>query len=182
MLNLRLLCATLLLFVLAVSHSVRDAAHASMSLGSNRATSLCASTERIVWSCEVRAQRKWASICGSKDLDKSRGYLQYRFGRPNQIELEFPRERTRTQTAFQYFRYTRPRVTHLAVRFENGGATYTIYHDDNSEEGTYANEDNIEVKPAGAGAKEQTLRCRMPVTGTLMNLEDVGPFTTKDWL
>jgi hypothetical protein len=106
-------------------------------------------------------------------VDEERGYVQYRFGRAGQVELEFPRERTGTQSAFKYSRYTRPLVTYLKLEFINGGVTYTISDDSNEEEkpaGRYA---AITVRKAEDTAKETTLRCRMPVTGSLMKLEGV---------
>lgn len=180
-----IICAALLLISLTFMHNgtkddVRAGSHAQA--GPVKAKSLCAKEERVLWSCEIKGQGKQASICGSKELDQSRGYVQYRFERLEKIEMEFPRERINTQSRFVYFRYTRPRVTHLALKFENEGATYIIYQDDNSEEGTFVNEATINVRPAGANAKERTLRCRMPTSGTLMSLENLIPHTTENWL
>ena len=147
----------------------------SFAAGSRVATSLCAPGERVVWSCEIRGQRKWASICSSPELDRSRGYVQYRFGRPRQIELEFPRERVNTQSAFQYSRYTRPLVTYLKLRFENNGVTYTISDDFNDEERRGRRDAGITIKPSGANSRETSLQCRTPPSGSLTRLEEVVP-------
>jgi hypothetical protein len=126
-----------------------------------------------MWGCETEKERKLASICSSKDLDKSRGYVQYRFGRPGQVELEFPKERAGSQSLFRYSRYTRPLVTMLKLEFVNNGFTYAISDDFNDEEKPSRRDTIITVTPSGTNARETILRCRPPVTGSLMKLEDV---------
>lgn len=161
--------------LLAAQSGIRDSAHArpSMPFDSIKPRSLCASNEHVVWSCETQKERKLASVCTSKDLDKSRGYVQYRFGRPGQVELEFPKERAGSQSAFKYARYTRPLVTMLNLKFVNNGFTYTVGDDDNEEEKPPIRDAVIMITPSGANAKETILHCRKPITGSLMKLEDV---------
>src|SRR2546430_9257893 len=57
----------------------------------------CAKDERIIFSCPVKRPAKIVSICASKNLTSEQGYLQYRFGLPGKVELEFPKDRTGTQ-------------------------------------------------------------------------------------
>lgn len=161
--------------LLAAQTGARDSArvYSSTPSESMKARSLCATGERVVWSCETVKERKLASLCGSTDLDRAHGYLQYRFGQVGQIELEFPRERVNTQSAFKYSRYTRPLVTMLKLEFVNNGFTYTISDDSNEEEKPSRRDAIITVRAAGTNAKETILRCRLPVTGSLMTLEDV---------
>lgn len=176
MLRLKIVSPLLLTAILLCGQSgLREAAHARsfLPLDSIKAGSLCAKGERTVWSCETLRERKLASICSSQALDKSRGYLQYRFGRPGKIELEFPKERTNTQAVFRYARYTRPLVAMLNLKFVNNGFTYTIGDDDNEEEKPPVRDAAITITPSGANSKETTLRCRLPITGSLMTLEDV---------
>lgn len=175
MLKLKLILLLLFAGLLVVAQSgVKDSARASSlaPLDSIKAKSLCARDERVVWSCETMREGKLASICSSRDLAQSRGYVQYRFGRPGKVELEFPRERAQTQPLFKYSRYTRPLVTMLKLEFTNNGFTYSISDDSNDEEKP-ARRDTITITVAGANAKENTLRCRQPVNGSLMTLEDV---------
>jgi hypothetical protein len=165
-----------LLFIMTLFglHAVdRAGARAATSSNSVKPGSLCARNENVVWSCELMKERKLASVCSSKELDKTSGYVQYRFGRAGQVEMEFPRERTNTQGAFKYSRYTRPLVTYLKLEFVNGGFTYIINDDSNEEEKPAARSADITVTPAGANTKETRLRCRLPVAGSLMKLEDV---------
>lgn len=56
--------------------------------------SLCATEETVVFSCRtVGKKAKLLSLCGSKVLDEKTGYIQYRFGQPGNVELEFPKEK-----------------------------------------------------------------------------------------
>jgi hypothetical protein len=43
-------------------------------------------------------------------VDKEHGYLQYRYGRPGKIELEFPKSGMGTQQMFQCTHYMRYQV------------------------------------------------------------------------
>lgn len=168
---LLLLFITLFAMYLSIEHpaSARPVAPAATT----SLKSLCQASEQVVWSCEMVKDRKLASVCGSKDLDETRGYVQYRFGRAGQIELEFPRERTNTQSAFKYSRYTRPLVTYLKLQFFNEGVSYTIGDDSNDEEKPARRYASITVKHTEGNAKEITLRCRNPIAGSLMKLETV---------
>src|SRR5688500_5940508 len=51
---------------------------------------LCAKTERVIFACVLRRPAKIVSVCASKDLTRDTGYVQYRFGSPAKIELEYP--------------------------------------------------------------------------------------------
>lgn len=52
------------------------------------AESLCAASERVLFSCGVR--EKTVAVCASSDLAAERGTLQYRFGTPAKLELALP--------------------------------------------------------------------------------------------
>jgi hypothetical protein len=136
-----------------------------------KSKSLCQANEQTIWSCTT-TKNKIASVCGSKDLAEDKGYLQYRFGSLGKIELEFPKERKESQKAFKYLRYTRPLVTMLTLSFETGGVVYEIHDDDNSEEKPAIRVASIDIKD---GAKELSIVCKQPTTGSLMKLEDFVP-------
>lgn len=53
-----------------------------------KSQSHCIANEIAVFTCRIG--KKIASICASKALDANQGYLQYRFGERNNIELEVP--------------------------------------------------------------------------------------------
>jgi hypothetical protein len=136
-----------------------------------RAKSLCQGSEQTIWTCTT-VKNKLASVCASKDLAEDRGFVQYRFGVPGKIELEFPKARRDSQTAFKYKRYTRPLVTMLTLSFENEGVTYEIHDDDNSEEKPPIRAASIDI---GDGVRNPSIVCRQPPAGSLMKLEGIVP-------
>ena len=95
---------------------------------------LCGRNERVIFSCPIKRPAKIVSVCASKDLTSERGYLQYRFGLPEKIELEFPKDRTGTQTKFQYTHYFRAQVDLTEISFNNNGYQYQVTDDYNGEE------------------------------------------------
>jgi hypothetical protein len=135
----------------------------------------CDRSEQVVFSCVVQKSAKVLSICTSKQLDGQNGYVQYRFGQPGKIELEFPADRKDSQRQFGYNRYTRPLVTYLALRFESNGYKYSIHQDSSAEEKPPVNAAYLTVTPPEPEAKPTETTCRQPVIGSLMLLEDVVP-------
>lgn len=158
------------------SRSHGSPVHGSILTEPVKVTSLCARDEKIIWSCET-TKRKIVSICSSGQLDKQNGYLQYRFGLPGHIELEYPQQRQNTQTAFAYFRYTRPLVTYLGLRFKIKEYDYEVYDNSNEEERGGSSEAGVTVTPAGNTAKAVDYRCRKPIIHQLIELEEVVPNT-----
>ena len=121
--------------------------------------SLCNADEKIVFSCTTKPAGKIVSLCGSKDLAKDKGYLQYRFGLPNKIELEFPEKREQTQQAFKYTHYFRAQVDQTEISFTSNGYQYSIVDDYNGEERPARSSQGVRVTPPNNG-KEVTLSCR----------------------
>ena len=144
----------------------------------DKATTLCEKNEKVIFSCGMQKSAKTLSLCGSKELDKEQGYVQYRFGQPGKIELEYPAERKSTQNAFSFARYTRPLVTYLALRFETNGYKYSIHEDDVEDIKPPDISSYINITPPGKEAIE--MKCRQPTTGSLMTLEDVVPTDEGD--
>lgn len=52
------------------------------------AESLCREHEQVIFSCSL--DKKMVSVCASTNFSASSGYLQYRFGQKNALELAFP--------------------------------------------------------------------------------------------
>ena len=52
------------------------------------AESLCNAQEQVIFSCSLG--KKMVSVCASNDFSASSGYLQYRFGQKDALELAFP--------------------------------------------------------------------------------------------
>ena len=133
---------------------------ASTEPGKPQLNSLCAKDERIIFSCPVKKPAKIVSLCASKDLDKERGYLQYRFGVPGKIELEFPTDRKGTQQKFQYTHYFRFQVDMTEINFTINGYEYQIFDDYNGEEKPKVSSQGVNVTAPGK-PKEVSFVCRI---------------------
>ena len=136
--------------------------------------SLCARDERIIFSCPVKKPAKIVSLCASKNLSADQGYLQYRFGLPGKIELEFPKERTGTQQKFQYTHYFRAQVDLTEISFSNNGYEYQITDDYNGEEKPAQSIQGIMVTAPGK-PKEVSLACRTKPKADYTDLQAVLP-------
>lgn len=150
------------------------------SAGDLQPNSLCARTERIIFSCLTkragkslaRSPSKIVSLCASRDLDKERGYLQYRYGLPGKIELEFPSSRSGTQELFQYTHYMRYQVDLTEINFEIDGYQYQIFDDYNGEEKPRISTEGVSVTAPGK-AKEVSFVCRTQARADYSKLDDV---------
>ena len=139
-----------------------------------QAGSLCEKDEKIVFSCPIKRPAKIVSLCSSKELTKERGYLQYRFGLPGKIELEFPKQREQTQSAFKYSHYFRAQFDQTEISFTSDGYQYAIFDDYNGEQKPAQRDQGIRITPPGNG-KEMTLSCRGKAKAQYGDLADVFP-------
>jgi hypothetical protein len=139
-----------------------------------QANSLCAQDEHIIFSCPVKRTAKIVSLCASRDLDKERGYLQYRFGLPGKVELEFPKGRQGTQQQFHYTHYFRARVDLTEISFNVGGYEYQIFDDYNGEEKPSISSQGVNVTAPGK-PKEVSFVCRSKPKADYSTLQDVLP-------
>jgi hypothetical protein len=150
------------------------------STGPLQPNSLCAKDERIIFSCLTKrfavgstgSSSKIASLCASRDLDKERGYLQYRFGLPGKVELEFPSSRTGTQQKFQYAHYMRYQVDLTEINFEIDGYQYQIFDDYNGEEKPRISTEGVRVTDPGK-PKEVSFVCRSKAKADYSMLDEV---------
>jgi hypothetical protein len=136
--------------------------------------SLCARDERIIFSCPIRRPAKIVSLCASKNLTADQGYLQYRFGLPGKVELEFPKDRTGTQQKFQYMHYFRARFDLTEISFNIDGYEYQITDDYNGEEKPEQIIQGVSVKAPGKD-KETSLSCRTKPKADYTDLQAVLP-------
>jgi hypothetical protein len=133
--------------------------------------SLCSSNEKIIFSCTLESS-KIVALCSSRELTKDQGYLQYRFGLPGKIELEFPKEREKSQQAFKYTHYFRAQVDLTEISFTSDGYQYSIFDDYNGEERPSRSAQGVKVTPPNNG-KEVTLNCRDRAKADYSSLGDV---------
>ena len=135
---------------------------------------LCAKGERVIFSCPVKRPAKIVSLCASKDLTSERGYLQYRFGLPGKIELEFPQDRNGTQQKFQYMHYFRAQVDETEISFQINGYEYQIFDTYNGEERPRISTQGVSVTAPGK-PKEVSFTCRAKPKADYGDLQAVFP-------
>ena len=81
--------------------------------------SFCTATESVVFSCSTGA--KMVSVCASKGASATRGYLQYRFGKPDSrdpLEMTLPEEQPIPSRS----------ATGANVPFAGGGGSWLRFH------------------------------------------------------
>ena len=98
-----------------------------LSFQSCWAASLCGDDEQVFFSCTLK-NGKTVSLCASRFLDNKTGYLQYRFGKNNRIELKFPEEKNNSQEKFSYTHYSTHTFDRKTISFENHGYQYVIVY------------------------------------------------------
>jgi hypothetical protein len=135
---------------------------------------LCEVGERIIFSCPIKRPAKIVSLCASKDLTNERGYVQYRFGLPGNVELEYPKERTGTQEKFHYTHYFRAQFDLSEISFTNDGYEYQITDDYNGEEKPSQSIQGVSVTAPGK-PKEVSLACRAKPKADYTDLQAVLP-------
>lgn len=135
---------------------------------------LCAKDERVIFSCPVKKPAKIISVCASKDLASDRGYLQYRFGLPGKIELEFPKDRKGTQEKFQYTHYFRAQFDMTSINFTIDGYEYSVFDDYNGEEKPAQSSQGVSVTAPGK-PKEVSFVCRVKPKADYSDLQAVLP-------
>ena len=136
--------------------------------------SLCAKDERILFSCTVKRTAKIISLCSSRELDKERGYLQYRFGLPGKVELEFPQGRQGTQQQFHYSHYFRYQVDLTEIKFQIDITEYSIFDTYNGEAKPAVAQQGVNITVIGK-TKDTTFVCRSKPKTDYNTLQDVLP-------
>ncbi len=127
--------------------------------------SLCNQGEQVVFNCAVG--KKSLSFCASGQLTKASGTLQYRFGRPNAVELTFPADGAKHADSLEIAKGHLVRAGgHYAVTYINFKNADTLYSFEwNEDDGA-----SIEMLTKG---KPFSLKCAPSSTTT--NLELLNP-------
>ncbi|MFJ3368188.1 hypothetical protein [Pseudomonas sp. NPDC086251] len=86
---------------------------------------LCSSTEEIYFSCPL-PQGKIVSVCGHKNNKPSEGYVQYRYGTPEKIEMIYPQSKIPPKDRFFIVEASEGSVNKDIIKFHNGRYTYII--------------------------------------------------------
>jgi hypothetical protein len=132
---------------------------------------LCGNTEKIVFSCQLKSA-KMVSLCASSKLTKTEGYLQYRFGLPGKIELEYPKQRSDSQKTFHYSHYFRVQFDLTEISFSGDGYTYTVFDNYNGEEKPAITDQGVKVTRL-TDKKEVSYGCKGKAKADFSDLSDV---------
>ena len=168
-------CAFVILACLCYS-SPQGSSQAASRLA---AASLCAKDEKIVFSCSLKRSMKIVSLCSSQKLSKDGGYLQYRFGAPDKIELEFPNNRPDSLKVFKYSHYFRAMVDYTEISFSRNGYTYTVFDEYNGEEKPAVSEQGLTVT-TDSSSKEVKYTCLSKAKANYGDLPDVFENSAPD--
>jgi hypothetical protein len=135
-----------------------------------QANTLCAKEERVIFSCPVKRPARIVSLCSSQELTSGKGYVQYRFGLPGRVELEYPKDRSGSQAKFRYTHYFRAQVDLTEISFSVNGYQYQITDDYNGEEKPAQSLQGVSVTAPGK-SKEVSFVCRTKPKADYTDLE-----------
>lgn len=98
---------------------------------------LCTADENVLFSFKVENSQKVLSICEAKD----KSYIVYRYGTKDNIELEYPEDKTSCSGFSYYYEDTPSNVPTEFLSFTNRGYSYVIseYNSDKSKSQLDAN-------------------------------------------
>jgi hypothetical protein len=151
-------------FIVAIVFVLSNAASAT--------DSLCRENETVYFSCA--AGKKLISLCGSKQLNESEGYLTYRFGTERHLELEFPTNISHPKGLFSVQYLLLAHDERIDISFKIGDYLYNIYDEFIGGQG-----DPNDTKPRGgagiAVSKESKaiadIQCTSPATNKIAQLK-----------
>lgn len=160
-----------LLMALLGAHSLAPAAKAPLN------ASLCAADERVYFSCQAEKSAKRIALCGQvKGLTGGgvHGFLQYRFGTREHLEMVYPSSRDDSLEKFKYGgAYQKMgRMESKEISFHSGSFDYTVYTESyplgDAESDGYADEAGVRV--ARDGKDLATVKCGDKPQGSLSGL------------
>jgi hypothetical protein len=122
---------------------------------------LCTAQETAWFSCTTSRQR-WIGLCGNAPRE-----LQYRFGRPGVIELQFPDNPADGIHRMVFAHYARYQTDRVEVRFDNQRTDYVLF--DYSEGGVR----RAGVRVTTADTKEREFSCVGRITSRLGELRNM---------
>jgi hypothetical protein len=131
--------------------------------------SLCLPPEKTYYSCHT-TNHKIISLCGALP-----NTLQYRFGKPGKIELQYPDKAADGTKLMRYAYYFRYQTNYLEVVFDRGDYSYEVFDYDDEEPGGGGERAGVLV--VGSDGVEHEVKCVEPVDG---NLAEPGKYLKCD--
>lgn len=135
--------------------------------------------EEVIYSFETKNGKKMSLV-----KDNTNQYIQYRFGSPNKVEMEFPKERNKESwKKFHYNSYWRGGGIQNAgmeidnLSFNNNGYDYLLFRTYHAEGEVYTAGIIIKDKKG----KETRIKGNYKtVKGCICNLQDTGMIEIED--
>ena len=121
-------------------------------------TSLCETRQTTYFSCQT-LRHKTISLCGALP-----SVLQYRYGKPDKVELAFPGDTVSDARQFAFAHYSRYQAERSEIAFSHGDADYTVF--DYTDDGRRSA--GVQVSTADGKAAEIT--CAGSIYGALSPL------------
>ena len=142
---------------------------------SHAVETLCERNEQVILSCSIANSSRVLSICSSKVLTATEGYLQYRFGRIGAIEMTYPATKVETQEKFRWTTNYHADVIDSWLTFKSGAYVYSVF----GIEERRANDKNggrrYGVITTNNNDQEHSLRCKRPIIDFFSTLDNVVP-------
>ena len=141
-----------------------------------RAADLCNSGEVTVFSCQLKENKKFVSLCSSKELSAKTGYLQYRYGYLGKVELKYPSDAAGSQAAFGYDSYSRSDLNTFILGFSISNYRYEI-----SETTECGQDDGTTLRALLVSSQDKKHNLKLTcldnanLTSNISTLEDVVP-------
>lgn len=89
---------------------------------------MCQPHEEVYFSCPVK--NKTVSVCASGNISPNNGYVQYRIGRPDKVELEYPKLPYPPASNFTISDIAGGNLNLIHLKFKSGLFNYIIYSGD----------------------------------------------------
>lgn len=118
------------------------------------ASTLCQSDEKVIFSCSTK--KKLISVCASKNLSANSGYLQYRIGLLNKLEMEYPETHKEANGLFEYFTTFHNAESSQFLSFKKDIYEYTVF---SRHDHTVSDEEGEGVDVSRNGSLISTVKC-----------------------
>lgn len=128
-----------------------------LATSSAHSTSLCTAQEVVLFSCETES--RIISLCGSIIPNESTNYMQYRYGKPDNVEIAYPKTNKPPIKVFsRHFESWDNGSAELVISFKNGKYIYSVYADllvgspdamNNDRSGEYGHHAGVRVTSNG---------------------------------
>ncbi|MDR5774834.1 MULTISPECIES: hypothetical protein [unclassified Caballeronia] len=106
-----------IMIALAISSSTLNVAHAELTL--------CKDFEEVYFSCH--ASGKIISLCASGNISPNNGYVQYRIGTKEKIELQYPERSLPPHNRFSISDVSAANASSTHIKFRRGAYNYVVY-------------------------------------------------------